>query len=160
MLFLSRSVKENISIATVRDYINLFGLNQDKEAEIVDSKVDEFNIVIADKEQEVQFLSGGNQQKVVLARWLVNKPKMLLLDEPTQGIDVGTKEDIYKVLRDLANEGIAIVVVFSDMIELLGMCDRIAVLAEGRLSKIFSREEATEEKIVAASCEHPLSTAC
>ena len=160
MLFLSRSVKENISIATVRDYINLFGLNQDKEAEIVDSKVDEFNIVIADKEQEVQFLSGGNQQKVVLARWLVNKPKMLLLDEPTQGIDVGTKEDIYKVLRDLANEGIAIVVVFSDMIELLGMCDRIAVLAEGRLSKIFSREEATEEKIVAASCENPLSTAC
>jgi len=160
MLFLCRSVKENISIATIRDCKNIIGLNQEQEAEIVDAKIDEFNIVIANKEQEVQFLSGGNQQKVVLARWLVNKPKMLLLDEPTQGIDVGTKEDIYKVLRDLANEGIAIVVVFSDMIELIGMCDRIAVLAEGRLGQVFTREEATEEKIVAASCEHPLSTAC
>lgn len=160
MLFLCRSVRENISIATIRDYKNLFGLNPDKERVIVNSKINEFNIVVASKEQEVQFLSGGNQQKVVLARWLVNKPKILLLDEPTQGIDVGTKEDIYKVLRELADEGIAIVVVFSDMIELLGMCDRIAVLAEGRLSRIFSREEATEENIVAASCEHPLSTVC
>ncbi|MGA2478392.1 MAG: sugar ABC transporter ATP-binding protein [Spirochaetia bacterium] len=155
MLFLCRSVKENISIATLKDYRRLVGLNQQKEQEVVDSKIDEFGIVVSNKEMETQFLSGGNQQKVVLARWLVNKPRLLLLDEPTQGIDVGTKEDIYKVLRDLANEGISIVVVFSDMIELLGMCDRIAILAEGRLAEIFTSEEATEEKIMTACCMHP-----
>ena len=155
MLFLCRSVKENISIATLKDYRRIVGLNQQKEQEVVDSKIDEFNIVVSSKEQETQFLSGGNQQKVILARWLVNKPRMLLLDEPTQGIDVGTKEDIYNVLRGLANEGISIVVVLSDMIELLGMCDRIAVLAEGRLAEIFTSEEATEEKVMTACCMHP-----
>ena len=155
MLFLCRSVKENISIATLKDYRRIVGLNQQKEQEVVDSKIDEFSIVVSSKEQETQFLSGGNQQKVILARWLVNKPRMLLLDEPTQGIDVGTKEDIYNVLRGLANEGISIVVVLSDMIELLGMCDRIAVLAEGRLAEIFTSEEATEEKVMTACCMHP-----
>jgi len=99
----------------------------------------------------MQFLSGGNQQKSILARWLIHEPKLLLLDEPTQGIDVGTKEDIYRSLRSLANRGIAVMVVFSDMNELLGMCDRIAVFYEGSLVKIFTSEQANEEKIMAAA---------
>ncbi len=151
MLFLCRSVKENISIATLMDYQKIIGLNHEKEKNIVDSKIKEFSIVTANRDQEVQYLSGGNQQKVILARWLINKPKIFLLDEPTQGIDVGTKEDIYNNLRELANEGIAVVVVLGDMIELLGLCDRIAVMYEGKITRIFHNKEVTEEKIMAAA---------
>ncbi|MDD3777048.1 MAG: sugar ABC transporter ATP-binding protein [Actinomycetota bacterium] len=151
MLFLCRSVKENISIATITDYKQVMGLNREKELNVVDEKIDEFNIATAGRNQEVQYLSGGNQQKVILARWLVNKPKLFLLDEPTQGIDVGTKEDIYQTLRQLANEGIAIVVVLSDMIELLGLCDRIAVMYEGRVTRVFENREVSEEKIMLAA---------
>lgn len=151
MLFLNRSVKENISIATIIDYQNNGVVIAKKENSVVDSKIREFNISVSGREQEIQFLSGGNQQKSILARWLIHEPKILLLDEPTQGIDVGTKEDIYHSLRNLANKGIAIVVVFSDMNELLGMCDRIAVFYEGSLIKVFSSSQATEEKIMASA---------
>lgn len=151
MLFMNRSVKENISIATIEDYQNAGVVISKKENDIVDSKIKDFNISVSGREQEIQFLSGGNQQKGILARWLIHEPKILLLDEPTQGIDVGTKADIYRSLRSLANKGIAIVVVFSDMNELLGMCDRIAVFYEGSLIKVFSSSQATEEKIMAAA---------
>lgn len=151
MLFLPRSVKENISIATLLDYKTILGLDQKKEKKIVDSKIKEFNIAVSNMQQEAQFLSGGNQQKVILARWLINKPELFLLNEPTQGIDVGTKEDIYNDLRALADEGIALVVVLSDMIELLGLCDRIAVMYEGTIIKVFPNKEATEERIMAAA---------
>jgi ribose transport system ATP-binding protein len=154
MIFISRSVKENISIATLNDYDKSGFLISNKENKVVDSKIGEFNISVSSREQEIQFLSGGNQQKCILARWLIHEPKILLLDEPTQGIDVGTKEDIYKSLRKLAEKGIAIVVIFSDMTELMGMCDRIAVIYEGRLIKIFSSAEATEEKIMAAASDN------
>ena len=151
MIFINRSVKENISISVLNDFQKLSFLNAKKENNIVDSKIDEFNINVSSREQEIQYLSGGNQQKVILARWLIHEPKALLLDEPTQGIDVGTKEDIYKSLRILANSGIAIVVVFSEMTELLGMCDRVVVIYEGKLIKIFNSSEADEEKIMAAA---------
>ncbi|MCL6087885.1 MAG: sugar ABC transporter ATP-binding protein [Actinobacteria bacterium] len=154
MLFLCRSVKENVSFSTLSDYRKVIGLDLEKEKKIVDSKIGEFNIAVANRDQEVQYLSGGNQQKVILARWLINKPKLFLLDEPTQGIDVGTKEDIYKNLRRLSNEGIAIVVVLSDMIELIGLCDRIAVMYEGKITKVFQNIEITEEKIMIAASGH------
>ncbi len=151
MLFLGRSVKENISISTLSNYKRLIGLNQEMEKKVVDSKIEEFNIMVAHREQETQYLSGGNQQKVILARWLIEKPRLFLLDEPTQGIDVGTKQDIYNDLRALADEGIAVVVVLSDMIELLGLCDRIAVMYEGAITKVFQNIGITEEKIMAAA---------
>jgi ribose transport system ATP-binding protein len=154
MIFISRSVKENISIATLNDYDKSGFLIANKENKAVDSEIKDFNISVSSREQEIQFLSGGNQQKCILARWLIHEPKILLLDEPTQGIDVGTKEDIYRSLRNLANKGIGIVVIFSDMTELLGMCDRIAVIYEGRLIKVFSSFEATEEKIMAAASDN------
>jgi ribose transport system ATP-binding protein len=152
MLFMPRSVQENISIATMGDRNTAGVINKKEDRQVVEKQIAAFNIVSAGRDQPVMYLSGGNQQKVILARWMVQTPKVLILDEPTQGIDVGTKEDIYKTMRSLAEDGIAIIVVFSDMIELLGMCDRIAVLAEGRLSRVFTGKEATEEKVVAASC--------
>lgn len=151
MLFMCRSAKENISITTLKDYRRLFSINTILENKIVDKKIKEFNIAVFNREQEAKFLSGGNQQKTILARWLIHKPEIFLLDEPTQGIDVGTKQDIYNNLRNLANEGMAIVVVLSDMIELLGLCDRILIMYEGSISKIFNSQEATEEKIMLAA---------
>ena len=151
MLFLNRSIRENIAIGTLKYRQKLGVLDFKAELKLILDKIKEFNVATSGMEQEVQFLSGGNQQKVILSRWLVRKPKILILDEPTQGIDVGTKEDIYRRIRELSNEGLAIIVILSDMIELIGMCDRIAVMHEGAITNIFSSKEATEEKIMAAA---------
>jgi ABC-type sugar transport system ATPase subunit len=93
-------------------------------------------------------LSGGNQQKVVLGKWLEAGPKVLILDEPTRGIDIGTKEEIYQLLRDLAEQGLAVVVISSELIEVLGLADRILVLAEGRVAGELSGQRATEEAVM------------
>ena len=94
-------------------------------------------------------LSGGNQQKVVIAKWLMSKPKVLIMDDPTRGIDVGAKYEIYKLMNDLAEQGIAIIMISSDLEEVLGMSDRIMVMCEGRSTRTLDIAEATEEKIMA-----------
>jgi ABC-type sugar transport system ATPase subunit len=96
-------------------------------------------------------LSGGNQQKVVLGKWLLTNPKVLFLDEPTRGIDVGAKQEIYTEINKLAKEGLAIVLVSSELPEVLGMSDRVMVLHEGRMTGEFVRAEATPEKVMAAA---------
>jgi ribose transport system ATP-binding protein len=93
-------------------------------------------------------LSGGNQQKVVLAKWLASEPKVLILDEPTRGIDVGAKFEIYRLVRDLADRGVAVLMISSELPEILGMSDRILVMRNNRIAGELSRDEATEEKIV------------
>ena len=93
-------------------------------------------------------LSGGNQQKAVLARWIATRPRVLIVDEPTQGIDVGAKAEIHRLLRQLANDGLAVLMVSSDLPELLGMCDRIAVMAGGRVQAVFDGRSATEEGVM------------
>ncbi|AOV09271.1 D-xylose ABC transporter ATP-binding protein [Sporosarcina ureilytica] len=99
-------------------------------------------------EARVEQLSGGNQQKVVLSKWLLTNPKILILDEPTRGIDVGAKYEIYKIINELAAQGVGIVIISSELPEVLGMSDRILVMAEGRITGEFSRDEATQEKIM------------
>ena len=96
-------------------------------------------------------LSGGNQQKIVLAKWLARKPTLLIVDEPTRGIDVGTKAEVHRLLSDLANEGIAILMISSELPEVLGMADRVIVLFEGRVAGEFDRSEATEVSIMRAA---------
>jgi L-arabinose transport system ATP-binding protein len=104
----------------------------------------------------VKNLSGGNQQKVVLARWLARRPKVLILDEPTRGIDVGAKAEIYRIIADLAHDGIALLVISSELPEVLGLADRIIVIKDGRIAGELSRAEATEEKILSlAISEEP-----
>jgi ABC-type sugar transport system ATPase subunit len=93
-------------------------------------------------------LSGGNQQKVVISRWISNNPKILLCDEPTRGIDVGAKSEVYAILRTIAKQGIGVVVVSSELPELLSLCDRIIVMHEGKITGELSREEATEEAVM------------
>ena len=99
----------------------------------------------------VSALSGGNQQKVVLGKCLASRPEILLLDEPTRGVDIGAKAEIYKIINDLAGEGLSILVVSSEMTELLGISDRILVMHEGHLSGEFTREQATQEVLMAAA---------
>jgi rhamnose transport system ATP-binding protein len=98
-------------------------------------------------------LSGGNQQKVVLAKWLATRPRILILDEPTRGIDVGTKAAVHALMSKLASEGIAILMISSELPEVLGMSDRILVMHEGRMTAHFTRQEATQEKIITAATQ-------
>src|SRR5207302_8871754 len=113
----------------------------------------------ASVDQEAGKLSGGNQQKVVLARWLAARPKILILDEPTRGIDVGTKEEIYRLIDNLANDGLAIMLISSELPEIMSVSDRICVVRHGRIAGEMPGAEATEEKIlslaVAASANVP-----
>jgi ABC-type sugar transport system ATPase subunit len=103
--------------------------------------------------QKVLELSGGNQQKVVLAKWLSTKPRILILDEPTRGIDVGTKAAVHALMGKLVSEGIAILMISSELPEVLGMSDRIIVMHEGRMTGEFMRAEATQEKIISAATQ-------
>jgi rhamnose transport system ATP-binding protein len=100
-------------------------------------------------------LSGGNRQKVVLAKWLAAGPKVLILDEPTHGIDVGTKAQVHGIVRDLASRGLAILLISSDLPEVLALGDRVLVMAAGRLTAEFARGEATEERVMAAAARRP-----
>ena len=102
-------------------------------------------------EQKVGNLSGGNHQKVVLAKWLLTDPRVLFLDEPTRGIDVGAKVEIYNIMNDLVDKGVCVVMVSSELPEVLGMSDRILVIHEGKLTGSFTRDEASEEKVMRAA---------
>jgi L-arabinose transport system ATP-binding protein len=147
-LLLLRSVKENITLC-VPDLISRFNIvDRGKEGRIAGAMVDRLRIRTPSLDQETVKLSGGNQQKVVLSRWLARRPKVLILDEPTRGIDVGAKAEIYRLIAQLAAEGIALLVISSEMPELLGLADRILVMAGGRIVADLPRAEATEERIL------------
>jgi L-arabinose transport system ATP-binding protein len=119
-----------------------------KERALVEEYIRELRVRTPSMEQEVRKLSGGNQQKAVLARWLARRPKLLILDEPTRGVDVGAKAEIYRIIDGLAAEGIALLVISSDLPEVLTLADRILVMRAGRLAGEISREEATEEAVL------------
>ncbi len=148
-LVLVRSVLENASMAILRQLTRLRFIRRQLERETVSQFVEKLRVQTPSVDQETGKLSGGNQQKVVLARWLAVKPKILILDEPTRGIDVGAKAEIYTLLDELANQGIAIVFISSELPEILGLSDRIYVMQSGRITGELSREEATEEKVLA-----------
>jgi len=110
--------------------------------------IDRLNIRLRAPSQQVRFLSGGNQQKVVLGKWLMLSPRVLILDEPTRGIDVGAKHEIYQLIGELVAAGIGIILITSELPELLGLSDRIVVMAEGKIRNILDRAEATPELIM------------
>ncbi|RUU51118.1 ATP-binding cassette domain-containing protein, partial [Mesorhizobium sp. M2C.T.Ca.TU.002.02.1.1] len=122
-----------------------------KEHQAVQDYVDRFRIKTPSLFQQIKNLSGGNQQKVLISRWLMRGLKVIVVDEPTRGIDVGAKSEIFALIDRLAGEGLAVVMMTSEMPELLGLADRIAVMCEGRLTAIMPREEATQEKILNAA---------
>jgi ABC-type sugar transport system ATPase subunit len=119
-----------------------------KELSDASTMIERFDIRTPDLETPVENLSGGNQQKTMLAKWLNAGPRLLILDEPTRGIDVGAKTDVHKYIDDLARSGIAIIMISSDLPEVLAMSDRIAVMREGRLRAVFDKREATQERVM------------
>ena len=123
------------------------------ERKAVVSMVKELAIKVANPDNEVTSLSGGNQQKVVIGKALLTNPKVLLMDEPSRGIDVGAKADVFRTMRKLSRDGLGIIFATSDLDEVMALSDRIAVMSNGKLTGMFDREEATEEKVVAASAK-------
>lgn len=145
---LCRPIRENITLSSLKSIESGGVLNLKKEKKNVDDMVKALSIKIASPESPVSSLSGGNQQKEVLAKWLLRSPKVLILDEPTRGIDIGAKYEIYKLMCDLANQGVAIVMISSEMPEILGMSDRVAVMSQGKLTGEMPRKDATQENIM------------
>ncbi len=148
-LFLEMSLKQNVAAACLRAVSGSIFMQRAREDALAREAVGMVQIKARSIEQRVSSLSGGNQQKVLFAKWLARHPKLLIADEPTRGIDVGAKAEVHGILRRLANEGAAVVMISSELPEVLGMSDRIAVMREGRLAGIFGREESTEERIAA-----------
>jgi ribose transport system ATP-binding protein len=147
-LILLMAVRENITLSSLRSISRWGMINKSKEREVSHYYVGKLNIQTPDIDSPVKGLSGGNQQKVVLAKWLALNPKVLILDEPTRGIDVGTKMDVHALISEIAQQGIGIIMISSEMPEILGMSDRIIVMADGRITGEFTREEADQEKIM------------
>ena len=143
------SIKDNVGVSIYNKYLNAgFVLNHKKINEIVTSSIKKLSIKTPSMKEHISNLSGGNQQKVIVARWLANDPDVLIMDEPTRGIDVGAKYEIYQIMIELAKQGKAIVMISSEMAELIGMSDRIVVMCDGRVTGEVSGEEATQENIM------------
>jgi ribose transport system ATP-binding protein len=147
-LVLVRSVKENISLTDINQIMNGLVIEADQEADLADQFIEKLNIKTPDREQEVRFLSGGNQQKVVLAKWLIRETKILIFDEPTRGIDVGAKKEFYSLMNELAASGVGIIMVSSELPEILGMSDRIIVMNQGKIAGELDIDAADQEKIL------------
>jgi len=150
-LVLSMDVKTNTTLASLKKISKWGVMNHNEEMKSSQQFVQKLKTKTASLETKVGALSGGNQQKVVIAKWLMSKPKILILDEPTRGIDVGAKYEIYQLMNQLVNEGVAIIMISSELPEILGMSDRILVMNEGRFVKELTKEEATQEKIMSAA---------
>jgi rhamnose transport system ATP-binding protein len=150
-VILPMSIAENASLANLNRFSTNRFLDFKQERESAEGFVASLRIKAPDIDTSVANLSGGNQQKVALARWLVTAPRVLILDEPTQGIDVGAKSEIYQIVRDLAGQGTAILLISSDMHEVLGLSDRILVMTNGSVAGVLSRDEATPHRILELS---------
>jgi erythritol transport system ATP-binding protein len=147
------SVAANLTLASLRRYASVFHIRAAEERKAVGSMVKELAIKVSNTDNEVTSLSGGNQQKVVIGKALLTNPKVLLMDEPSRGIDVGAKADVFRTMRKLSRDGLGIIFATSDLDEVMALSDRIAVMSNGKLTGMFDREEATEEKVVAASAK-------
>jgi len=150
-LVLEMSIKENATMPSLRRISKAATILKEKEIEISDTYMESLQIKAPTIEQKTKNLSGGNQQKVVLAKWLAMNPQILIFDEPTRGIDVGAKQEIYQIMNELVEEGKTIIMISSDMEELLGMSDRVVVLCRGRQMGILKGDQINQEIILSKS---------
>ncbi len=145
------SVAKNLTLSSLTRFARYFHIRGRTERDAVDEVIGELSVKVADPAQEVSSLSGGNQQKVVIGKALLTKPKVMLMDEPSRGIDVGAKADVFRTMRKLSREGLGILFATSDLDEVMALSDRIAVMSNGKLTGMFERADATQSAIVAAS---------
>jgi ABC-type sugar transport system ATPase subunit len=143
-------IRENISLAILRSLVKGAFIDRASEKSIAARMIDQLRIRATSGEQIVNKLSGGNQQKVVVGKWLASSPRLLIMDEPTRGVDVGAKAEIHRLISELAQQGLAILMISSELPEVMGMSDRILVMREGRIVAEYSRAEATQEKVATA----------
>ena len=143
-----RPIRDNMTLACLKQFSNQKIINGQQEETLVERFITQFKIKTQNQETEIAHLSGGNQQKVLLARWLLTKPKVLFLDEPTRGVDVGAKAEIYQLICELASQCVAILLISSELPEVLNLSDRIAVLNQGSLTGVLDQSLATQEKIM------------
>lgn len=147
-LFLPQAIYKNISVTSLKEISGKFGVvNERREKDLSKHWVEEIGVATSDQSLPVQTLSGGNQQKVVLARWISTNPKILILNGPTVGVDIGAKFDIHKLLRNLAREGMAVIVVSDDMAEVAALCDRVLIMKAGNMTGEFMGKEITDENL-------------
>lgn len=152
-LNLKLSIESNITMTTVKKYAAKGFINKKKESKAINRMMKLLDVKAGSIHQSVSELSGGNQQKVMLANWMLVGAKVMIIDEPTRGVDVGTKVEIYKIIRNLADSGTAVLVISSELPEVLGICDRILVMREGRLAGEIDAQEANEENVLTmATC--------
>jgi ribose transport system ATP-binding protein len=147
-LVLIQSVKENISLAYIDRFRKKVSLDLKREEVYVKDWVKKLSIKTSDINNEIQTLSGGNQQKVILAKWMMTNPKVLILNEPTRGIDVGAKVEIYKLMEDFCDKGLGIVMISSELPEILAICDRVITICEGRITGEYTQSEISQEKLL------------
>jgi ribose transport system ATP-binding protein len=147
-LVLGMTVRENTTLANLASLVKFLFVNRSREREVTNAYIGELRIKTPSVEQAVQNLSGGNQQKVVLAKWLFTESRVLIFDEPTRGIDVGAKVEIYRLMNNLVRQGVCVLMISSELPEVLGMCDRILVMHEGRLAGELTHDTATQERIM------------
>jgi D-xylose transport system ATP-binding protein len=141
-------IKQNATLASLEKLSRLGVIDANEEIKSAEGYVKSLHIKTPTLEHKAGNLSGGNQQKVVIAKWLLTAPKVLFLDEPTRGIDVGAKVEIYNIMNDLVDQGMCVIMISSELPEVLGMSDRILVVHEGRIAANLKRDEASEERVM------------
>lgn len=157
-LNLKTSIMKDMTITSLDQLCQLrCFLDHAKEAKYADQQINNLNIKTPSRHQKVSHLSGGNQQKVIVGRWLMTEPDILIMDEPTRGIDVGAKYEIYAIILELAKRGKSIIVVSSELPEIIGLCDRVVIMHEGKVTGTLEREDFTQERIMAYATNHQQS---
>lgn len=144
------SIRENVSLSVLKRLSKWLFIDHDAERALATDSIQKFNVRASSREQVVNKLSGGNQQKIVLGKWLAGKPRVLIMDEPTRGIDIGAKAEVHRIMIELASEGLAILMISSELPEIMGMSDRILVMRDGEIVSEYSRDDATQEQIAGA----------
>lgn len=150
-LFLERSVRQNMSAASIENISKKLFLSSQMENDLAQKYVDLLRIKTSSLTHNVNNLSGGNQQKVVIGKWLALSPRIMLMDDPTRGIDIGAKQSIYKLIAELTSTGVGVIFISSELPEVIGVADRVIVISDGKLKAEFSGEESTQEKIMIAA---------
>jgi len=150
-IFLILSVLENLAANTINRHSRMGFIKLKEESSVVQNMIERLSIQISSVQQAAQSLSGGNMQKLVIGKWLIFNPHVIVLDEPTKGVDVATKQQIYMLIRQLADRGVAVILSTSDMLELIGMCDRVLIMNRGTITACLEGDEITEENIMEAS---------
>ena len=145
------NLRENMSLPSLKIFEELFIINQKKEKKAADQYIKKFSVKTPSSERLITLLSGGNQQKVLVSRWLIRELKIIILDEPTRGVDIGAKTEVLSLINDLAKQGLSVLLMTSEMNDLLSLSDRILVMSEGKISKEFYRGKVTQEEIFKAS---------